>query len=59
MTLDEIRSAVADDLRTDNPYFIDQVRRGEQDDGPYMQGALSIWRRFMDGLKPAPEEIEA
>ncbi|GAA0729810.1 hypothetical protein [Sphingomonas japonica] len=44
MTREQTRATVADDLeRThDNQEFIRQVREGEQDDGPFMRGALAI-----------------
>lgn len=40
----EIRSIIADKLETThgNKEFIRQVREGEQDDGPFMQGAFAI-----------------
>jgi len=38
-----------------NPEFIRQIRDGEQDDGPFITGALAIWAKFMEGLQPAPE----
>ncbi|WP_334183645.1 hypothetical protein [Novosphingobium sp.] len=40
----EIRRAVAKALETrglDNREFLRQIRSGEQDDGPYMTGALA------------------
>lgn len=40
----EIRQAVATALETrglDNREFLRQIRSGEQDDGPYMTGALA------------------
>lgn len=40
----EIRRAVAKALETrglDNREFLRQIRAGEQDDGPYMTGALA------------------
>ena len=40
----EIRHAVAKALETrglDNREFLRQIRSGEQDDGPYMTGALA------------------
>lgn len=40
----EIRDAVATALETrglDNREFLRQIRSGEQDDGPYMTGALA------------------
>jgi hypothetical protein len=60
MTLIELRNAVADhvEMTHGNVEFIRQIRAGEQDDGPFMMGALAIWAKFMEGLQPAPE-VEA
>jgi hypothetical protein len=57
MTLAELREVVADHVQKThgNPEFIRQIRSGEQDDGPFMIGALAIWAKFMEGLQPAPE----
>jgi len=40
-----------------NVEFIRQIRDGEQDDGPFITGALAIWAKFMEGLQPAPEML--
>lgn len=43
-----IRVAVADELERrghGNREFVRQIRDGEQDDGPFMQGALAWARR--------------
>jgi hypothetical protein len=57
MTLVELRSVVADhvEMTHGNVEFIRQIRSGEQDDGPFMMGALAVWAKFMEGLQPAPE----
>jgi len=59
MTLAELREVVADHVQKThgNPEFIRQIRSGEQDDGPFMIGALAIWAKFMEGLQPAPEAL--
>ena len=57
MTLIELRSVVADhvEMTHGNVEFIRQIRDGEQDDGPFIKGALAVWAVFMEGLQPAPE----
>jgi hypothetical protein len=57
MTLNELRNIVADrvEMTHGNVEFIRQIRNGEQDDGPFMVGALAVWAKFMEGLQPAPE----
>jgi hypothetical protein len=59
MTLVELRSVVADhvEMTHGNVEFIRQIRSGEQDDGPFMMGALAVWAKFMEGLQPAPEVV--
>jgi hypothetical protein len=59
MTLTELRSVVADrvEMTHGNPEFIRQIRSGDQDDGPFMSGALAVWAKFMEGLQPAPEVL--
>lgn len=59
MTLNELRNTVADrvEMTHGNPEFIRQIRSGDQDDGPFMVGALAVWARFMEGLQPAPEVL--
>lgn len=59
MTLIELRNIVADHVATKhgNPEFIRQIRSGDQDDGPFMSGALAVWAKFMEGLQPAPEVL--
>ena len=59
MTLIELRNVVADHVQTKhgNAEFIRQIRSGEQDDGPFMMGALAVWAKFMEGLQPAPEVL--
>jgi hypothetical protein len=57
MTLIELRNVVADhvQMKHGNAEFIRQIRSGEQDDGPFITGALAVWAKFMEGLQPAPE----
>ena len=59
MTLIELRNIVADhvEMTHGNVEFIRQIRTGEQDDGPFMSGALAVWSKFMEGLQPAPEVL--
>jgi hypothetical protein len=59
MTLIELRNIVADrvEMMHGNAEFIRQIRDGEQDDGPFITGALAIWAKFMEGLQPAPEVL--
>ena len=59
MTLNELRNIVADrvEMTHGNPEFIRQIRDGEQDDGPFIVGALAVWEKFMEGLQPAPEVL--
>jgi hypothetical protein len=59
MTLIELRNIVADHVQMmhGNPEFIRQIRDGEQDDGPFITGALAVWAKFMEGLQPAPEML--
>jgi hypothetical protein len=59
MTLNELRNAVADrvEMTHGNVEFIRQIRSGEQDDGPFIVGALAVWAKFMEGLQPAPEVL--
>lgn len=59
MTLNELRNIVADrvEMTHGNVEFIRQIRDGDQDDGPFMSGALAVWARFMEGLQPAPEVL--
>jgi hypothetical protein len=59
MTLNELRNIVADrvEMTHGNVEFIRQIRSGDQDDGPFMSGALAAWAKFMEGLQPAPEVL--
>ena len=59
MTIIELRNIVADrvEMTHGNPEFICQIRDGEQDDGPFIVGALAVWVKFMQGLQPAPEVL--
>jgi hypothetical protein len=53
----ELRGVVADrvEMMHGNAEFIRQIRSGDQDDGPFITGALAVWSVFMAGLQPAPE----
>jgi hypothetical protein len=59
MTLIELRGVVADrvEMMHGNAEFIRQIRSGDQDDGPFITGALAVWSVFMAGLQPAPEVL--
>lgn len=59
MTHQELRNIVADrvEMTHGNVEFIRQIRDGDQDDGPFMSGALAVWAKFMEGLQPAPEVL--
>jgi hypothetical protein len=59
MILNELRNIVADrvEMTHGNEEFIRQIRSGEQDDGPFMVGAVAVWAKFMEGLQPAPEVL--
>ena len=59
MTLMELRGVVADrvEMMHGNAEFIRQIRSGDQDDGPFITGALAVWAKFMEGLQPAPEAL--
>ena len=59
MTLNELRNIVADrvEMTHGNEEFIRQIRNGEQDDGPFVIGALAVWAKFMENLQPAPEVL--
>ncbi|MFT3967085.1 MAG: hypothetical protein QM690_14490 [Sphingobium sp.] len=46
--IDRIRSAVADALEQQghgNGQFLEEIRKGLRDDGPFMQGALAWAKR--------------
>ena len=59
MNMMELRNIVADrvEMTHGNVEFIRQIRSGDQDDGPFMVGALAVWAKFMEGLQPAPEVL--
>lgn len=40
-----------------NTVFIEQIKSGEQDDGPYMSAAYAVREWFLNQLMPAAEEI--
>ena len=58
-TLAWLRGIVADNLRSNNKEFERQVRDGEQDDGPYMEIALAVFRGIDENFfrVPLPEVI--
>ncbi len=51
-----VAEAVA--LTHGNPLFIEQIKAGEQDDGPYMQSARAVRAWFLAQLMAAPETID-
>lgn len=55
----KLRAIVADAVGKvhGNPIFVEQIRRGEQDDGPYMQSAFAVRDWFLAQLLPPPEEV--
>ena len=50
MTKQEIRELLADTLQHENKDFLDSIRRGEQDDGPFMTGALIVAAAMQNGV---------
>lgn len=40
-----------------NPLFIEQIKAGEQDDGPYMQSARAVRAWFLGQLIAAEPEL--
>jgi hypothetical protein len=59
MTVDQVRTIVADMLVRvghGNALFIQSMREGGQDDGPYMQAALAVRDQVVVMLAPTPEE---
>ena len=50
MTKQEIRELLADTLPHENKDFLDSIRRGEQDDGPFMTGALIVAAAMQNGV---------
>jgi hypothetical protein len=61
MDVEEIRNIVADMLvKTGhgNQDFIDSVRGGGQDDGPFMRAAMAVRNAFVRALQPAVDEHE-
>lgn len=56
--IDLIRDAVARTLEKrglDNREFLRQIRSGEQDDGPYMMGALAAAETIRDQFVDRPQ----
>lgn len=49
LELTKVRALVADTLPHSNEEFIRQVRDGEQDDGPFMRGALAVMKAVNGG----------
>lgn len=60
MENEQIRNIVADhvSLTHGNPEFIRQIRAGEQDDGPFLQGAYAVRDWVAMQMQPAPELID-
>ena len=54
----KLREIVADAVGKvhGNPHFVQQIRNGDQDDGPYMQSAFAVRDWFLNELLPKPEE---
>ena len=50
-----VAEAVA--LTHGNPLFIQQIKAGEQDDGPWIAGGKAVRDWFLSQLLPANEEI--
>lgn len=58
MDIQEVRDTVADmlvEVGHGNLLFIDDIRTGNQDDGPFMRAALAVNDRWLSQLLPAPE----
>ena len=55
----KLREVVADAVAMThgNPLFIEQIKAGEQDDGPYMQSARAVREWFIAQLMPAAPEL--
>ena len=55
-----MREVVARNVATrhGNPEFIRQLAEGEQDDGPFMQGARAVRDWFVEQLQPVEEPFE-
>jgi hypothetical protein len=60
MTRTELRNTIADHLTgtLGNPAFIQELRDGLRDDGPYMIGAIVTNAQWLAQVAPAPEEVE-
>lgn len=61
MDVEEVRNVVADMLVETghgNEHFIQSVRDGGQDDGPFMRAAMAVRNKFLSYLQPAPEVVD-
>ena len=60
MDMQQMRELVAKEVATKhgNQEFIRQMQEGEQDDGPWMQGADIVRRWFLEQMLPQPEGLE-
>lgn len=56
----KLRNVVADAVATvhGNELFIQQIRDGEQDDGPYLQAAKAVRAWFLDQLVAEEEPFD-
>lgn len=60
MDMQQMRDIVAREIAKThgNPEFIRQMRAGEQDDGPWIQGADAVRTWFLEQMQPVPERLE-
>ena len=58
MTDEHLRAIVADSLQHDNKEFIRQVREGEQDDGPYIRGAVAVMNYINEHYSLLPIQVQ-
>ena len=47
MTTQDVRDLLADSLPHENKDFLQSIREGGQDDGPFMQGAQLVYAYIM------------
>jgi hypothetical protein len=60
MDMQQMRDLVAKEVsvKHGNQEFIRQMQAGEQDDGPWMEGADIVRRWFLEQMMPEPEGVE-
>ena len=46
MNTQNVRDLLADSLPHENTMFLESIREGGQDDGPFMQGALLVFHHI-------------